>query len=539
MINNFFRYRFFKDTSLTSRLWRSYMFIIVIVVTAITAGASYLIADYFFKTRAAELAYKGQEIADTVEYFVDNDPSRRTLIRYLIAVDRLVGARVWLFDADYNLIAASNVDSDLDILRDNTGNHNSQPNIVKIPPANQPIRSPKTNLLDQELKQGPVAPQVHEILSNIYAGKTVNSQIFHPYFKEQVILSGLPYGPSETPKGAILLAEPLSGFNTFMQNVYVYFIIVGAIGLLISLLLVWRQTKSIVRPLVEMKDTTKAIAGGNYSVQVHVEDAEEEVKDLGNSINSLSKSLSSYIAKMKQMDKIRNDFVANVSHELRTPITIIRGYNDIISDNIQGDKTNERYCALIGSETERLERLVNGLLNISRLQAADVLTKSNTEPLPMADIIRLVAEKLRLKAETKHITQFLHLEEQTQVIGDGDQMVQLVLLFGDNAIKYSPEGSNVKYETGTQPDGSFVLTVSDNGPGIPAADLPFIFERFYKVDKSHSKSITKGTGLGLAIAKEIIRMHGATVRVQSKLGQGSSFIITFPADKVVHPDLGQ
>jgi hypothetical protein len=93
------------------------------VVTAITAGASYLIADYFFKTRAAELALKGQEIADTVEYFVDNDPSRRTLMRYLIAVDRLVGARVWLFDANFNLIAASNVDSDLDILRDNTGRH--------------------------------------------------------------------------------------------------------------------------------------------------------------------------------------------------------------------------------------------------------------------------------------------------------------------------------------------------------------------------------------------------------------------------------
>ena len=536
MINNFFRYRFFKDTSLTSRLWRSYMFIIVIVVTAITAGASYLIADYFFKTRAAELAYKGQEMADTVEYFVDNDPSRRTLIRYLIAVDRLVGARVWLFDADYNLIAASNVDSDLDILKGNGGSKGAQPNIVKIPPANQPIRSPKTNLLDQELKQGPVAPQVHEILNNIYDGKTVNSQIFHPYFKEQVILSGLPYGPKDNPKGAILLAEPLSGFNTFMQNVYVYFIIVGIIGLLISLLLVWRQTKSIVRPLVEMKDTTKAIAGGDYSVQVHVENAEEEVKDLGNSINSLSKSLNSYIAKMKKMDKIRNDFVANVSHELRTPITIIRGYNDIISDNIKGDETNERYCALIGSETERLERLVNGLLNISRLQAADALTKSNTEPLPMADIIRTVAEKLRLKADTKRITLFLQLEENTQIIGDGDQMVQLILLFGDNAIKYSPEDSWVKYETRTKEDGSFVLTISDNGPGIPEADIPFIFERFYKVDKSHSKSIVKGTGLGLAIAKEIIRMHGATVKVQSELGQGSSFIITFPPDKVIHPE---
>ncbi len=532
MINHFFRRRFFRDTSLTSRLWRSYMFIIVIVVTAITAGASYLIADYFFKTRAAELANKGQEMADTIEYFVDNDPNRQTLMRYLIAVDRLVGARVWLFDADYNLIAASNVDSDLDIGRYGSSK-NTKPNLVKIPTEDQLIKAPRTNLLAQELKQGPVAPQVHQILGRIYNGQTVNSQIFHPYFKEQVILSGLPYGPKNSPKGAILLAEPLSGFNAFMRNVYLYFIVVGVLGLIISLFLVWRQTKSIVRPLVEMKDTTKAIADGDYSRQVHLTNAEDEIRDLGNSINSLSYKLKKYIAKMKQMDKIRNDFVANVSHELRTPITIIRGYNDIISDNIKQDKTNERYCALIGSETDRLERLVSGLLNISRLQSADALTSSNTEPLPMADIIRTVAEKLRLKAKDKNITLYLQLEENTQIIGDGDQMVQLVLLLGDNAIKYSPAGSFVKFDSASQADGSWVMSVTDNGPGIPQEDLPFIFERFYKVDKSHAMSMTKGTGLGLAIAKEIIRMHGAKVRVDSQIGHGTSFVVTFPADKVV------
>lgn len=535
MINKFFRHSFLKDTSLTSRLWRGYMLIILIVVTAITAGASYLIADFFFKTRANELALKGQEMADTVEYFVDNDPNRRTLMRYLIAVDRLVGARVWLFDADYNLIAASNVDSDLDVIQGKEHKEGpAKPNIVKIPPADQIVPSPKTNLLAQELKEGPVGPQVHQILQRIYAGNTVNSQIFHPYFKEQVILSGLPYGPKDKPKGAILLAEPLSGFNTLMQNVYLYFIIVGCIGLLVSLFLVWRQTKSIVSPLVQMKDTTKAIAGGDYSVKVNVDHAEDEVRDLGNSINSLSNSLSTYIARIKKMDKIRNDFVANVSHELRTPITIIRGYNEIISDNIQGDKVNERYCNLIGSETERLERLVNGLLNISRLQSAEALTKSNTEPLPIADIIRSVAEKLRLKAEEKTITLYLQLEEKTQIIGDGDQMVQLMLLFGDNAIKYSQPGSKVKYEANSMPDGSYVITISDTGPGIPEADLPYIFERFYKVDKSHHMSMTKGAGLGLAIAKEIIRMHGANVTVHSVMGQGTSFIITFPPDKVVH-----
>jgi signal transduction histidine kinase len=173
-------------------------------------------------------------------------------------------------------------------------------------------------------------------------------------------------------------------------------------------------------------------------------------------------------------------------------------------------------------------------LNISRLQSAEALTKSNTEPLPIADIIRSVAEKLRLKAEEKTITLYLQLEEKTQIIGDGDQMVQLMLLFGDNAIKYSQPGSKVKYESNSLPDGSFVITISDTGPGIPEADLPYIFERFYKVDKSHHMSMTKGAGLGLAIAKEIIRMHGAKVAVKSVMGQGTSFIITFPPDKVMH-----
>ena len=161
---------------------------------------------------------------------------------------------------------------------------------------------------------------------------------------------------------------------------------------------------------------------------------------------------------------------------------------------------------------------------------------SDMQPLPLAEIIRNVAEKLKVKAEPKQITLMLQLEENEQILGNGDQIVQLVLLLGDNAIKYSPEGSHIRYKTKLLSNGSLEMSVVDNGPGIPEEDLPFIFERFYKVDKSHAHSSSKGTGLGLAIAKEIVRMHGAQIEVFSQVGVGTRFVVTFPAETVVRQD---
>lgn len=522
------------NKSLSTRLMYSFMAIIVIVVVGVTAGTSYLIADYFYRTKEEELSQKGREMADTVEYFVTNESNRYMLMRYLIAVDRLVGARIWLFDNDYNLLAASNIAADVDAA-------GSAAASLRDPQARKPdVAAPATRIpayeyttrLAEEIKSGQVSHNVNNILTDIYRGGTVHSQIYHPYFKQQVILVGVPYGGKEHPKGAILMAEPLSGFGGFLRNVYVFTIIVGVLALLISLFMVRRLSQQVVKPLVSMKDATIAIAKGNYSRKVEIS-GEDEVAELGSAINHLSVELSSYLGKLARMEKIRRDFVANVSHELRTPITIIRGYNEIVSDSLEDGDVMKRYCNLIGSETERLERLVRGLLDISRLQSADKLKVSDMEPLPMADIIRTVAEKLQVKAEPRRIRIVLHLEEDTEIMGNGDQMVQLLLLLGDNAIKYSHEGSFVRYETKTQPDGAFELSIVDNGPGIPEEDIPFIFERFYKVDKSHAQSSSKGTGLGLAIAKEIVRMHGASMEVFSQVGVGTRFVVTFSADKVV------
>lgn len=510
------------NKSLSTRLMYSFMAIVVIVVVGVTAGISYLIADYFFEIKEQELTEKGNEMGDTIETFIKLD-DRGLLYRYIAAVDRLVGARIWLFDDNYKLLAASSYEN----------NHNdSFEEFVNAGIPSSQVLQKSADKLDRDIKSSNLEQRVNIILHDIYAGKSFKSQIYHPYYKEQVILVGVPYKSPMGKTGAILMIEPLSGFEKFLRNVYIYIMIVGVIALIISLFLVKRLSGLIIKPVLEMKDSAVAMAAGNYSQKLDVK-GEDEIAELGNALNSLGHDLGEYIAKMERTEKIRRDFVANVSHELRTPITIIRGYNEAISDGVVTDpEVLQRYRTLINEETVRLERMVRELLDISRLESSDPLRLSNMDELPLAIIIRNVAEKLSVKAVKRNVVFNVHADENIKILGDGDQMVQLVMILGDNALKYSPENGTVSIGANKLEDGSALLTVKDEGSGIPEEDIPFIWERFYKVEKSHCRSLP-GTGLGLAIAKEIIRVHGASAGVISKCGSGTTFEIKFPKDKVV------
>ena len=512
--------------SLSTRLMYSFMAIVVIIVVGITAGISYLIADYFFEIKEQELSEKGHEMGETVSAFIRMDDTNM-LHRYIIAVDRLVGARIWLFDNNYELVAASYYDGP-----ERADEPDSLKQYMKygLPSASELHRSAMK--LDQDIKDSSLSHRVRIILRNIYAGESFKSQIYHPYYKEQVILVGVPYTLPSGNRGAILMIEPLSGFEKFLRNVYIYIMIVGIIAILCSLLLVKRLSAVVIKPVLEMKDSAMAMASGDYSRRLAVK-GEDEIAELATALNSLGKDLEAYISKMERTEKIRRDFVANVSHELRTPITIIRGYNEAISDGMVTDpEVLQRYRTLINEETVRLERMVRELLDISRLESSDPLTNSNMDELPLAVIIRNVAEKLSVKAVKRNVVFNVHAAEDIKILGDGDQLVQLIMILGDNALKYSPENGTVSIGANKEPDGSVLLTVADQGKGIPEEDIPFIWERFYRVEKSHCRSVP-GTGLGLAIAKEIIRVHGASAEVISKCGSGTTFEIKFPKDKVV------
>lgn len=505
--------------SLSTKLMYSFMALIATIVIGVTIGMSFLITDYFFEEKEKELYLKGREVAITVDYFMRIEPDNLLLNRYLSSMDRLVGARIWLFDKDYELVAASNSGTALG--RD--GDDEADFSKLKQEIYEYDEKS-GVNAENGKKQPGPMMQKMRAVLANVYEGKPVNSRIFHPYYKEQVLLVGVPIGNlGGSLDGAILMAAPISGLDKFLKDIYIYTAMVGLVALLLSLFIVRRLSKTIVKPLVSMRDSASAIAAGDYSRKVEV-DGEDEIAELGNSLNALGNDLSKFVKKTQKMEKLRRDFVANVSHELRTPITIIRGYNEAICDGTVTDaKIVQRYRNLINEETIRLERLIKELLDISRLQISE---KAEPENIPIGNIVRNVAEMLTVRASERNIKINVNIDDSLSIKGTGDRLVQLVMILGDNAIKYSPDNGVINFEVYLSKENKVVMAVEDQGHGIPEEDIPFIWERFYKVDKSHSRNVP-GTGLGLAIAKEIIRMHGASVEVRSKVCSGTRFEISF------------
>ena len=499
----------------------SYMGLIVAIIVGISVGLSYLITDYFFRTKELELNDKGGQVAMMVRYFNAMRMDNALLRQYLTSMDQLIGARIWLFNEKYELVGASETGVDF-----SQGHSHGEATTEREQQRREKWLKGVADI-DRQLRDGgPLSDQVKDMITRVYKGDRVSTRIFHPYYKEQMILVGIPLQDVHgSQNGAILLASPLGGLNKVLKDIYLYTIGVGVVALLISMAIVSGLTRRMVKPLISMKNSAKAIALGDYSLKVVV-DGDDEIADLGRSLNSLSRDLEQFVKKSWKMEKMRRDFVANVSHELRTPITIIQGYNEALSDGTITDPEDvKKYRRLINDETLRLERLIKDLLDISRLQRGE---GEEMEPIPLGRIVENVVQMLEVRAKKRDIRLEQELDNNLLVYGNGDRLFQLVMILGDNAMKYSPDSSAITFQVTANSQHETVLVVADQGFGIPEEDIPYIWERFYKADKSHSRHIA-GTGLGLAIGKEIIRMHKAKAQVQSKVGKGTRFTITFPS----------
>ncbi len=233
------------------------------------------------------------------------------------------------------------------------------------------------------------------------------------------------------------------------------------------------------------------------------------------------------VTDLKRLERVRQEFVANASHELRTPLTAIKGYVEALLDGGLGNPTQaEQFLKVIDRHAGRMEKIVADMLLLAEVESSDWSLKK--EALSLPQLIQAAVEALRPLAESKKQTFQLRLpSELPSIMGDGQKIHQVVINLFSNAISYTPEGGHIVVEV--RPDLNGVeVSVSDTGIGIPAADLPRIFERFYRVDKGRSQELG-GTGLGLSIVKHIIEAHGGRVSVESKPGQGSRFSFFLPA----------
>lgn len=232
------------------------------------------------------------------------------------------------------------------------------------------------------------------------------------------------------------------------------------------------------------------------------------------------------ITEQYKIDKLQKEFVANVSHELKTPITTIKSYTETLLDGaLEERQIAEDFLTVINSESDRMARLVSDLLRLSRMDYSK--TKWKKEDLSLSDMISQTLKKLQIQIKNKNIhLQLEKIPEDMHILFDRDGFEQVLLNIAGNAVKYTPENGNV-YISAYRENKNIVVSIKDDGIGIPHEDQSRVFERFYRVDKARTRDMG-GTGLGLSIAKQIADAHDSTIAVRSEINKGTEMIITIP-----------
>ncbi len=234
------------------------------------------------------------------------------------------------------------------------------------------------------------------------------------------------------------------------------------------------------------------------------------------------------VTKERKLEEMRRDFIANVSHELRTPISLIQGYTEAILDGVSDSpQQRTKFLSIIHKESHTLKRLVEDLLEISRLQSETIVLEK--EVFDLEKVIWQVYEKYKKTLDEAKLEFTVQIDpEAAHIWADRFRMEQLLTNLISNAVRYSSKGK-ISINVGKN-DKGVILRISDTGRGIPQEDLPFIFERFYRVDKSRNR-VMGGTGLGLSIVKNVVKVHGGEITVASQLGKGTTFTIFLPDKK--------
>ena len=293
---------------------------------------------------------------------------------------------------------------------------------------------------------------------------------------------------------------------------------IAAVSLILMVAISLIITRSVTKPLSALKERTSEIARGEFDGKLEFS-SPPEVAELARAFNLMCDRL-------RDLDTMKSDFFSTMSHELRTPLTSIKEGIGLLLEGVGGAVTEKqgRLLKILAEESDRLISLVNSLLDLSKMEAG--MMTYHLEPSSLASVIDRAVTEIGPLAEAKKIKIQAKVGEPMPLVKmDTDRILQALRNLVGNAVKFTPDGGRVMLSA-VQKNGSVRVAVSDTGPGIPAEDLPTIFDKYRQ--GSSSSYMLRGTGLGLAIVKHIITSHGGQVWVESEAGQGSSFVFVLP-----------
>ncbi|MBK9781058.1 MAG: HAMP domain-containing histidine kinase [Anaerolineales bacterium] len=292
----------------------------------------------------------------------------------------------------------------------------------------------------------------------------------------------------------------------------------GIIALLLSLVVAFLISGWIANPLQRVVNAAREMPSAEVK-PVEVAGPHE--------VQELTRAFNSMLERVQASGRSQRDFVANVSHEMKTPLTSIQGFAQALLDGTADtDESRQKAAQVIFGESERMHRMVLDLLDLAKLDAGTADLKMSA--VNMRVLLTSIQEKFIPQSQRAEVKIELQIPaDLPPLIADGDRMAQVFTNLTDNALKFTPRGGTVSLAARVEMDG-MCITVTDTGAGIPEADLPYIFRRFYQVDPARKGGETHGAGLGLAIAHEIVAAHGGRITVRSREGAGTTMEVLLP-----------
>ncbi|OPA74210.1 two-component sensor histidine kinase [Paenibacillus selenitireducens] len=341
------------------------------------------------------------------------------------------------------------------------------------------------------------------------------------------VLQGQYYrSPGEVDQTFIGLPFPFEGethamfmqFSPQNENlVNRMMLLVLLLGLLIGSLCILIAARYLVKPIQALTQATKRLAKGDFNVEIITKRADE--------MGALTQSFNEMACELKQLEQMRQDFVSNVSHEIQTPLTSISGFAMAMKHShlvAEGDRSY--YLDIIIAESGRLSRLSDNLLKLASLDSEHHPFEAMTYNID--EQIRQIVVTCEPQWSAKGIRVELELTDAVNITADQDQLNQVWMNLLGNSIKFTPEGGHIEIRM-TRSEHEIIVSITDSGVGIAPEQLEYVFERFYKTDRSRNRSIG-GNGLGLAIAKKIVTLHQGSIEMKSQVGQGTTVVVRLP-----------
>jgi signal transduction histidine kinase len=328
----------------------------------------------------------------------------------------------------------------------------------------------------------------------------------------------------------VTLSDPYTFKASTLRDVTSLLLVIGGVVLLLAVILAAWLTRRFTTPLRRLTEASRHLAEGDLGSRVPVRDGagSREIAALAEQFNTMAAQLQESVEIIRRDRDRSRDFLADVSHELRTPLAALRTFNELLQEHAGDDPdTRAEFLAASGQQIERLDWLAQNLLELSKLDSGLVLLDLRPEDLRAA--VESAVEQMEAAARRRGVRLGLHLPEApVRIRHDPQRIGQVVANLVGNAIKFTPRDGSVDVELRPSPDGA-EIQVRDTGVGIDPSELPRIFDRFYRGSLAN-EARGSGSGLGLAIVKSIVDMHGGLITVESRLGAGTTFVVTLPRD---------